>query len=42
MGRRRSSVHASLGPRGDGDALAWRRPDVGLGQSVHTLWSEED
>jgi hypothetical protein len=42
MGRRRSSVHASLDPRGDGDALAWRRSDVNLGQSVRTLWSEED
>lgn len=42
MGRRRSSVHASLDPRGDGDELAWRRSDVNLGQSVRSLWSEED
>jgi hypothetical protein len=41
MGQR-SSVHASLDPRGDEDALAWKRSDVNLGQSVRTLWFEED
>lgn len=42
MGQRRSIVHAGLCPRGDGDALVWRRPDEDLGQSVRSLWSEEN
>jgi len=38
----KSNVHASLFPRGDGDALVWRRPDAYPGQRTRSLWSEED
>jgi hypothetical protein len=42
MAQRRSTVRAGLCPRGDGDALVWRRPDEDPGQNVRSPWYEEN